>query len=75
MIGYYLVIGNWLLIILQMSTINCLIFLFFFCVLPSAFCAQEKIVLTLDEAIVIALRDNRDILLDEEKISPGKTEN
>ncbi len=60
------------MVILEMSIINCLIFLFFFCVLPSAFCAQEKIVLTLDEAIVIASRDNRDILLDEEKLAQAK---
>src|SRR3990167_7852207 len=55
-----------------MRAANYIIFLLIFCALPSAFCAQEKIVLTLDEAIVIALRDNRDILLDEEKLSQAK---
>lgn len=51
-IGIYLVFGIWLLVIS-----------------PVIANAQEQpIILTLDEAIEIALRDNRDILLNQEKL-------
>ncbi len=55
-----------------MSRVKYLIFFVYFCALAPGFCAPEKIVLRLDEAITIALRDNRDILLDEEKLSQAK---
>ena len=50
----------------KMGIANYIIFLLCLCVLRPGFCVEETIVLTLDEAITIALRENRDILLDEE---------
>src|SRR3989338_6082107 len=46
-----------------------IIFLICLCALPSAFCAERAVVLGLDEAIAIALRDNREILLDQEELA------
>ena len=52
---------------------GCPIFLYlFFC---SVFVfAQEKIYLSLDQAIAIALRDNREVLLNQEKLHQAKIE-
>lgn len=55
-----------------MGKVKYFVFLVYFCALAPGFCAPEKIVLRLDEAITIALRDNRDILLDEEKLTQAK---
>ena len=55
-----------------MGIANYIIFLLCLCVLRPGFCVEETIVLTLDEAITIALRENRDILLDEEKLAQAK---
>jgi len=46
-----------------------IIFLICLYALPSAFCAERAVVLGLDEAIAIALRDNREILLDQEELA------
>lgn len=43
-----------------------------FIVLPALYCAAEEVTLTLDEAVTIALRDNRDILLSAEAIEKAK---
>lgn len=41
---------------------------------PAFVAAEEKIYLSLDEAVVIALRDNREVLLNQEKLRKAKLE-
>lgn len=55
-----------------MRIANYLIFFLMSCVLRPGFCAEGTVILTLNEAVAIALRDNRDILLDQEKLAQAK---
>ncbi len=48
------------------------LFLIIFVFIPSAFAKAEELTLTLDEAVFMALRDNRDVLLKEEDIKKAK---
>ena len=59
----------------RMAIQGCFITLFFLAVSSPVIAQEQKgpaVVLTLDEAIVIALRDNRDIRLNQEKLAQAK---
>ncbi len=56
----------------MLSRIIYYILLFFIFFLPLAYSKEETIVLTLDEAIAIASRGNKDILLNQERLAQEK---